>query len=110
MGGGMRQSGLLAAACIYALENNVKRLVEDHANAAKIAEALKSYKWVKRILPVETNIIIFEVEDSASTAQKFDDLGVRTSPFSPTLLRMVTHLDVNEEMVDVVVQKVLPAI
>jgi threonine aldolase len=110
MGGGMRQSGLLAAACIYALENNIKRLSEDHANAAKIAEALKSYKWVKQILPVETNIIIFEVEDSASTAQKFADLGVRTSPFSPTLLRMVTHLDVNEEMVDVVVQKVLPAI
>ena len=64
----------------------------------------------ERAVKFETNIIIFEVEDSASTAQKFADLGVRTSPFSPTLLRMVTHLDVNEEMVDVVVQKVLPAI
>ncbi|MBK8658164.1 MAG: aminotransferase class I/II-fold pyridoxal phosphate-dependent enzyme [Bacteroidetes bacterium] len=110
MGGGMRQSGLLAAACIYALENNRARLSDDHDNARRIAEALVDYPWVKRLLPVETNIIIFEVEDAASIAEKFANLGVRTSPFSPTLLRMVTHLDVSLSMVNTLIQQVLPAI
>lgn len=110
MGGGMRQSGLLAAACIYALENNRTRLSNDHDNAHRIAEALVNYPWVKRLMPVETNIIIFEVEDAATIAGKFANLGVRTSPFSPTLLRMVTHMDVSPSMVDTLIQQVLPAI
>jgi threonine aldolase len=99
MGGGMRQSGILAAACIYALDNNVSRLYIDHERAKEIAQTLNECKWVKQVLPVETNIVIFEVEDAAKAATKLADKGIRTSPFSPTLVRMVTHLDITEEMV-----------
>ncbi len=99
MGGGMRQSGILAAACIYALDNNVSRLHIDHERAGQIAQVLNECKWVKQVLPVETNIVIFEVEDAAKTANALAEKGIRTSPFSPTLVRMVTHLDITEEMV-----------
>ena len=98
MGGGMRQAGYLAAACIYALENNIERLSEDHQKAKHIESLLKKCQWVKQVMPVETNIIIFEVEDSAKTAEKLASLGIRTSPFSPTLVRMVTHLDITDDM------------
>jgi threonine aldolase len=100
MGGGMRQSGFLAAACLYALENNVERLSTDHQRATRIGELLSTCSWVKRVLPVETNIIIFEVEDSAKTSEILAARGVRTSPFSPTLVRMVTHLDISDEMME----------
>lgn len=98
MGGGMRQSGILAAACIYALDNNVARLQQDHAKAQQLATALTNCNWVKKVLPADTNIVIFEVEDSAATAAKLAAKGIKTSPFSPTLVRMVTHLDITDEM------------
>jgi threonine aldolase len=100
MGGGMRQSGTLAAACIYALENNVERMSIDHERAAHIGQLLASCSWVKKVLPVETNIVIFEVEDSAKTAELLAAKGIRTSPFSPTLVRMVTHLDITDQMME----------
>src|SRR5689334_5830435 len=65
-GGGMRQAGFLAAAGIYALENNIERLSEDHKHATQIAEALQKKSFVKFVLPVETNIIIFEVNASTT--------------------------------------------
>ncbi len=105
MGGGMRQSGLLAAACIYALDNNVSRLAEDHRKARMLTETLESCAWVKQVLPAETNIVIFEVEDAAKTAVQLAEKGIRTSPFSPTLVRMVTHLDVTDEMLQFTLQK-----
>jgi threonine aldolase len=98
MGGGMRQSGLLASACIYALDNNVTRLADDHKRAKQLAEALKPQPWVKKVLPVETNIVIFETENSAICAEKFAEQGILVQPFSSTLVRMVTHLDFTEEM------------
>ncbi len=105
MGGGMRQSGLLAAACIYALDNNVSRLAEDHRKAKILADTLENYPWVKQVLPAETNIVIFEVEDAAKAAAQLAEKGIRTSPFSPTLVRMVTHLDVTDEMLEFTLQK-----
>ena len=98
MGGGMRQSGILAAACIYALDNNVRRLKDDHTRATQLSETLKQLSWVKKVLPVETNIVIFEVADSASVAEQFSKENIRIQPFSTTLLRMVTHLDFNDDM------------
>jgi threonine aldolase len=98
MGGGMRQAGYLAAACIYALEHNIGRLSEDHRKAKQIEALLKKCSWVKQVLPVETNIVIFEVADSAHVSEALTALGIRTSPFSPTLVRMVTHLDITDEM------------
>ena len=61
-GGGMRQAGYLAAACIYALDNNIERLKEDHHHAKQLAEALQQKDFVGEMFPVETNIIIFEVK------------------------------------------------
>lgn len=101
-GGGMRQAGYLAAAGIYALENNISRLAEDHQHAKQIAEALSKKEFVGKIMPVETNIIIFEVTGSY-TAKEFcerlqlDD--ILCLPISPMQVRMVTHLDVTVEMV-----------
>jgi len=100
MGGGMRQSGLLAAACIYALDNNVSRLTEDHERAGKLAETLTGLSWVKQVLPVATNIVIFEVSSSAKIAELLAAKGIRVQPFSPTLVRMVTHLDFTEAMLE----------
>jgi len=101
MGGGMRQSGYLAAACLYALKNNVARLKEDHKKAKQIAEIVAKREWVKKVLPVETNIVIFETEDATATAEILSSKGIRSSPFSPTLVRMVTHLDFTDEMMQV---------
>ena len=98
MGGGMRQSGILAAACIYALDNNVARLKDDHTKASQLAEILQELTWVKKVLPVQTNIVIFEVADAAGVGAQLAKEDIRVQPFSPTLLRMVTHLDFTEPM------------
>jgi threonine aldolase len=101
-GGGMRQAGYLAAAGIYALENNINRIAEDHQHAKDIAEALIKKDFVGKMMPVETNIIIFEIKGVFS-AKGFEDqlaqLGILTIAISPTQVRMVTHLDVTPEMV-----------
>ncbi len=98
MGGGMRQSGILAAACIYALDYNVERLKDDHSKATELAETLNQLAWVNKVLPVETNIVIFEVADAAKVAEQLSKENIRIQPFSPTLLRMVTHLDFTDAM------------
>jgi threonine aldolase len=106
MGGGMRQAGMLAAACIYALENNVVRLKEDHIHAQHLATALRQNTKVKKVFPVETNIVIFEVENAHETAAKLAEMGIKTSPFSPIHVRMVTHLDVTQEMIDYTIRQI----
>ncbi|MFN8310147.1 MAG: GntG family PLP-dependent aldolase [Chitinophagales bacterium] len=98
MGGGMRQSGILAAAGIYALDNNVTRLWQDHDHAQKIAGMVKKIDWVRSVLPVETNIVIFEVDNAAKRTAEFEEVGIKVSPFSSTHVRMVTHLDFSSEM------------
>jgi threonine aldolase len=105
MGGGMRQAGFLAAAGIYALENNIERLAQDHQKAKQIEAMLVSCSWVKKVLPVETNIVIFEVKNSSDTAEMLAAKGIKTSPFSPTLVRMVTHLDITDDMMQVLGEK-----
>ncbi len=100
-GGGMRQAGYLAAAGIYALENNINRLADDHHHAKQIAAALIKKDFVGKIMPVETNILIFELKDQF-TAKSFETelakFGILTIAISPTQVRMVTHLDVTEDM------------
>lgn len=101
-GGGMRQAGYLAAAGIYALENNTERLAIDHAHAASLAAALSKKEFTGYIYPVETNIIIFEVLPPFTPALFADILlkqGIKVTPISATEVRMVVHLDVTEEMV-----------
>ncbi len=101
-GGGMRQAGYLAAAGIYALENNIERLSVDHIHAKDIAAALLKKDFTGKMFPVETNIIIFEVKGSyaaKSLAEAFREYGVLVIPISATQIRMVLHLDVTESMV-----------
>jgi threonine aldolase len=101
-GGGMRQAGYLAAAGIYGLENNIKRLEEDHQHAKAIATALLNKDFIGEILPVETNIVIFEVKEkytAVSFAENLKEKNILCIPISATQVRMVTHLDVTEDMV-----------
>jgi threonine aldolase len=113
MGGGMRQAGYLAAAGLFAMENNINRLAEDHAHAKLLASALADCHWVGEIFPVETNIVIFEVGGNgnsvtgAASAKKtapeiiaaLNSQNIRVSAMSPTHIRMVTHLGVTPEMI-----------
>lgn len=101
-GGGMRQAGYLAAAGIYALENNIDRLADDHHHAKEIAAALIKKNFIGKMYPVETNILIFEVTNTytaASFAAYLKKEDIYCIPISATQVRMVTHLDVTEEMV-----------
>jgi threonine aldolase len=101
-GGGMRQAGYLAAAGIYALENNISRLAEDHEHAKQIADALLLKEFIGKIMPVETNILIFEVTGSYTSKSFCDELSkyeILCLPISATQVRMVTHLDLTREMV-----------
>jgi len=102
-GGGMRQAGYIAAAGIYALQNNVERLATDHHHAKLAAEALQKKSFVKSIVPVETNILIFEMMEPYTAQQMIDALkqhGILCLPISKTAIRMVFHLDVWPDMVE----------
>lgn len=102
LGGGMRQAGYLAAAGIYALENHIERLAEDHQHAQQIAETLQLTDFVGEMLPVETNIVIFEVKGRYSAPElsnKLKENNIHTIAISPTQIRMVVHLDITPEMV-----------
>jgi threonine aldolase len=105
-GGGMRQAGFMAAAGIYALEHHVQRLAEDHAHADLIRQALEKKSLVKSMLPVETNIIIFEVEEpcARTLAGKLKESGILAIAISANQLRFVTHLNISPAMVDRVVK------
>jgi len=99
MGGGMRQAGYLAAAGIYALENNIERLADDHRRAAQLAEALQQQAYVAEVLAPETNLVIFRLHDHAPAADfltYLEQQGIRASSFGPQWVRFVTHLDVDD--------------
>lgn len=99
-GGGMRQAGFMAAAGIYALENNVARLADDHSRAKQIASVLETKDFVGEILPVETNIIIFEVKGrytAPELAAKCKEQGIFVIAISPKQIRIVLHLDIHPE-------------
>jgi len=98
-GGAMRQSGILAAAGLYALEHNLSRLVEDHANARLLAERLAGLRGVRLDLgTVQSNIVIFRMEegapDAATVVARAEETGVLVSAFGTRTVRAVTHLDV----------------
>ncbi|MCB1510861.1 MAG: low specificity L-threonine aldolase [Hyphomicrobiaceae bacterium] len=100
LGGAMRQAGIIAAAGLYALDHHVERLAEDHANARRLADGIRDLPGVKLVPDViETNIIFVDVADGGRTATDVAaDLlaaGVRVGAQSPSVLRAVTHLDVD---------------
>jgi threonine aldolase len=104
LGGGMRQAGILAAGALYALEHHVERLREDHENARRLAAFVENTEGLAIIHPVETNIVIFQVEPAAFAVDEFlgklAEGGVLAVPFGPGRVRMVTHLDVSAEEIE----------
>ena len=108
-GGAMRQVGYLAAAGIYALDHHVERLSIDHDRAKKLGEALNSSKFIKKVESVETNIVIFYVQDNVKEADFVEALKVENIliiSMGEGKLRMVTHLDFTETMLDFVVNTI----
>jgi threonine aldolase len=96
MGGGWRQAGFLAAAGIYALDNQVLRLKEDHQRAKQIGRILEVLPFVKDIYPIDTNIVIFELPDTILAHEFVNQMrekGIACVPFGKHLVRFVTHLD-----------------
>jgi len=109
-GGAMRQAGYLAAAGIYALDNNVNRLADDHRRAKAIGDVLKKINMVAQVEPVETNIIIFTLKNSKdidSFINVLKEEKIAISGMGEGKLRMVTHLDFTDKMLDKVVSILL---
>ncbi|MCC8359025.1 threonine aldolase family protein [Salinimicrobium sediminilitoris] len=101
LGGGMRQIGFMAAAGIYALDNHVERLAEDHKRASEIGRTLKEQSYIGEVEPVETNIVIFYLKNASDEAVFMKALqkeNIRISNMGQGKLRVVTHLDYSEEM------------
>jgi threonine aldolase len=111
-GGAMRQAGIIAAAGVYALEHNVERLAEDHANAKRLAEGLADIAGIS-IAPeeVETNMVYFAVDPAVISAPELSRRllathGVRIGPVDGITLRAVTHLDVSASGIQAAIQAV----
>ena len=101
LGGGMRQVGFMAAAGIYALDNHVERLAKDNDRAMEISNLLERQTYVEKVEPTETNIVIFYLKDASKEAEFMKQLAeknIRISNMGQGKLRVVTHLDYNEEM------------
>jgi threonine aldolase len=99
-GGGWRQAGFLAAAGIYALDNNINRLKEDHARAKEIGHIMGSLPEVEEVFPVDTNIVIFRLNNKILAndyVQKLNEKGIKSVTFGKHLVRFVTHLDFTDE-------------
>ena len=103
LGGGMRQGGFLAAAGLYALENNIERLAEDHKKAKELEVALAKSTFVKKVEPVETNIVIFELNNKYSEKiflEALSDKKIKIIGMGSNKLRLVTHLNYNDNQHD----------
>jgi len=108
-GGAMRQVGYLAAAGIYALDNHIERLAIDHTRAKIIGAALNNCPLIKNVEPIETNIVIFNVIESINEKafiSRLNDAGIQLISMGQGKLRMVTHLDFTEEMLESVVHTI----
>jgi threonine aldolase len=109
-GGNLRQSGYLAAAGIFALKNNINRLVDDHRRAKELAQVLSKLPWVERVESPETNILIFEVKkplDEKTVIEKLKAKGVLISSMGQGKLRMVTHLDYKQVLHEYVLENLV---
>ena len=99
-GGGMRQSGYLAAACIYALDHHVERLEEDHLRAREIGTMMSNRPYVRSVMPVDTNIVICELVEEINEKtfiRELSNKGVMAVAFGTGLVRFVTHLDFTDD-------------
>lgn len=106
-GGNMRQSGYLAAAGLFALQNNISRLEIDHRRAKELGSLLEKMPWVANVAPVETNILIFGLQPSVDEKlfmEKLKQKGIAISSMGHGKLRIVTHLDYKEVMHEYVME------
>jgi threonine aldolase len=112
IGGAMRQAGVLAAAALYALDHNVERLADDHANARLLASGLAGVDGVRGVDPegVATNIVVFEVDDAPALVESLEAAGVRMGALGPGTVRAVTHLDVDRPGIETAVEAVRAAL
>ena len=102
-GGGMRQAGIIAAGGLYALRNNVERLKVDHENAKRLENELNDCTWVESVIPVQTNIVVAILRDAQKRdiiVEKLKSKNILIMPFGPGMLRMVTHLNINQNDID----------
>lgn len=103
LGGGMRQAGILAAACIYALDHHIERLKDDHRRARELEKVLQSLPYVENILPVETNIVIFSVSERMggdNFLRKLQENNIQAISMGKQMIRFVTHLDFDDNMLE----------
>ena len=103
LGGGWRQAGYLAAAGIYALDHHINRLKDDHKNAKILAAALESLPYVNNCMPADTNIVIFELDHkhpSEEFVEKLNHHGIKCNTFGKQMIRFVTHLGINDAMIE----------
>ena len=108
-GGGMRQAGFLAAAGIYALQNHTGRLKEDHERAKQIGCALQKKSFVKMVLPVETNIIIMELDNSMTApafVEKMKEKDILPYAITTNRVRFVVHLDITDGMIEKTIEMI----
>jgi threonine aldolase len=108
LGGGMRQVGFLAAAANYALDNNIERLASDHQKAKEIAEVLESCSYISKIEPVETNILIFYVDDKIGADNFIDKMkskNILLTPMGEGKIRITTHLDYTDQMHEILLKE-----
>lgn len=98
-GGGMRQAGFLAGAVVHALDHHVDRLAEDHRRAEAMAQLIAQDERVSKVMPVETNIVIFELSEMTATqwVEWATKRGVLAVPFGPKKVRLVTHLNIDDQ-------------
>jgi len=99
-GGGMRQAGFLAAACIYALDHQVERLKEDHQRAGEIGAVASQLNWVEEVFSVDTNIVIIRLKSGLSEKDviaKLKDKNILAVGFGKGLVRFVTHLNFTDD-------------
>ena len=102
-GGAMRQTGYMAAAGLYALNNNIERLAIDHQKAKSIETVLKNLPYIKKVEPVETNIVIFYVNDDLNSDEFISSMAKKNillTPMGEGKIRIVTHLDFTELMLE----------
>lgn len=103
LGGGMRQAGLLAAAGLHALDHHVERLRDDHARARRLGAAIAQAPWCDRVMPTETNIVIYDLRmglDAKAHTEALGRQGILCFAIGPRQVRMVTHLDVDDAGID----------
>jgi threonine aldolase len=107
-GGAMRQVGFLAAAGIYALDNHIERLADDHQKAKEIGVVLESLSYVTKVEPIETNIVIFYVDESIGDTNfinKMKEKNILLTPMGEGKIRIVTHLDYTNEMHEILLKE-----